>query len=89
MSGPEAKKALEAAGYVVLKRKSHEHTLRELDRARWALESEKALNASTERWAFQQCAEQRRLSDRLNAVVSAAAGLGVSIQAINEALDAA
>lgn len=84
----DARRLLEAAGYVVLRRKSYEHTLRELDRARNRLRFEEESAEGTREWALRAYDEQRRLSGRLTAVVSAAASLGVPIQAINEALAA-
>lgn len=71
---------------VVLARKSYEHLIRTRDRAlqeaMWAQDQIR----STERWARDAFDEQRRLSERLTAVVAAAASLGVSIEAINDAL---
>lgn len=84
-----ARQEVEAAGYVVLKRKSHEHTLRELDRARNAIEWEKRDAEGARQWAREILDEERRLNDRLNAVCMAAAALGVSITDINKALAAA
>ncbi len=78
--------ALGRAGYVVLRRKSHEHTLRELDRARNLLDWEKQASESVRVWAHRALDEQERLSARLNAVCYAATSLGVPIEAINAAL---
>src|SRR5690349_7167039 len=81
-----AKMVLQGEDYVVLRSKSYEHTLRELDRARNRLAFEQESAEHARRWAKQAFAEERRLADRLDRVIAAAASLGVSIQAINEAL---
>lgn len=73
---------------VTLTRKSYDHLLRTRDRALRAAEWEREHREGVERWARRECDEQRRLSDRLTRVVAAAAAQGVSIQAINAALDA-
>lgn len=79
--GPE-----QAAEKVVLARKSYEHLIRTRDRALRAVEWETERRKGTEDWARRECAEQRRLTDRLNEVCYAAAALGVPIQTINDAL---
>lgn len=81
MSGAE-----QAGEKVVLARKSHEHLIRTRDRALREVEYAREEVESTRLWAHQAFAEQRRLQDRLTAVVAAAASLGVSIDAINKAL---
>ena len=72
---------------VTMKRKSYEHLIRTRDRAlnQAAWEQESAEHAR--QWAYDQCAEQRRLAARINAVCYAAAALGVPIDAINRALE--
>lgn len=75
------------ASQVVLARKSYDHLIRTRDRALREAEWEREAAEHARCWALDQCDEQRRLSDRLNRVCFAAASLGVSIQAINAALD--
>lgn len=72
---------------VTLRRKSYDHLLRTRDRALQDADAEREAAEHARHWAYEQCEEQRRLADRLNRVVAAAASLGVSIQAINAALD--
>lgn len=74
---------------VTLARKSYEHLLRTRDRALREAEWAREEASRTNTWALDQCAEQRRLQDRLTRVVAAAASLGVSIDQINAALDGA
>jgi phage baseplate assembly protein gpV len=71
---------------VVLARKSYDHLLRTRDRALREAEWERERTQDHRRWAERSLDEQRRLVDRLNSVCTAAAALGVSIQAINAAL---
>lgn len=72
---------------VTLARKSYEHLIRTRDRALRQAEWERECAEHARAWAGQAFDEQRRLSDRLNAVCFAAASLGVPIQTINEALE--
>lgn len=74
------------ADTVTLARKSHEHLLRTRDRALREADWAREQIASTERCAHEAFDEQRRLQDRLTAVVAAAASLGVPVAAINAAL---
>lgn len=71
---------------VVLARKSYEHLLRTRDRALREVEWRTEQVEETRLWVHQAFDGQRRLQDRLTAVVAAAASLGVPIAAINEAL---
>lgn len=71
---------------ITLKRKSYEHILRTRDRALNELAWEKESAEHARQWAYAQIEETKRMTDRLNAVVAAAAALGVPISAINEAL---
>ena len=73
---------------VVLARKSYDHLIRTRDRALRQAEWERECAEHVRAWAGQAFDEQRRLSDRLTAVVAAAASLGVSLDAINRVLDA-
>lgn len=77
------------ATHVVLARKSYDYLVRTRDRALREAEWERERTLDNRRWAERSLDEQRRLMDRLNAVCTAAASLGVSIQAINAALAAA
>lgn len=74
------------ADEVVLKRRSHQRLLRDLDRLRNENVWLKKDVESAHEWGIRQGEETRRLSDRLNAVVAAAAACGVSITDINDAL---
>lgn len=72
---------------VTLGRKSYDHILRTRDRAlheaEWAREdAERARH-----WASTERDEARRLEDRLCRVIAAAASMGVTIDAINAALE--
>lgn len=71
---------------VVLARRSYDHLIRTRDRALREAEWERDATEHARRWARQVFDEQRRLQDRLTAVVAAAASLGVPIGAINDAL---
>lgn len=72
---------------VTMRRKSYEHLIRTRDRALRQAEWAAKDIEHAHKWAHEAFTEQRRLSDRLDRVVAAAASLGVSIQAINDALN--
>lgn len=78
---------LTLAGYAVVRQRTYDGLRERVSRAEWALESAERQVESVNRWALDSCDESRRLSKRLTAVVASAASLGVSIQAINDALD--
>lgn len=79
---------LSLAGYTVVRQRTYDalHERVRIAECRRDMEAER--RKSVEAWAQREGQEQRRLSDRLNRVCYAAAALGVSIQAINEALEA-
>lgn len=83
-----AKEWLEDRGYIVLKKKSHEHTLRELHRAKAEVVFNESLIDSQRHYQETLHDDSRRLSERLNAVCVAAAAPGVDIVTINQALAA-
>ncbi len=89
---PEEQAAIDLltlAGYAVIRQRSYD-ALRERVRVAEALQQAEAEHRQgTERWAHRECDERRRMTDRLNAVCTAAAALGVPITDINAALDAA
>jgi hypothetical protein len=72
---------------ITMARKSYDHLLRTRDRALNDAKWQREQVEHAHRWAQEAFAEQRRLADRLDRVVAAAASLGVSIQDINAALD--
>lgn len=72
---------------VTLTRKSYDHLVRTRDRALRQAEFAAEQVEHAHRWAEAAHAEQRRLSARLTEVCAAAAALGVSISAINKALE--
>jgi hypothetical protein len=80
---------LTLSGHAVLRQRSYD-ALRERVRVAEVLrESDREQAEHARAWARDQISEQRRLTDRLNAVCTAAAALGVPITDINAALDAA
>jgi hypothetical protein len=72
---------------VTLARKSYEHLIRTRDRALSDAKWQREQVEHAHRWANEAFTEQRRLADRLDRVVAAAASLGVPLDAINAALD--
>jgi hypothetical protein len=72
---------------VTIARKSYDHLLRTRDRALSDAKWQREQVEHAHRWANEAFTEQRRLADRLNRVIAAAASLGVSIQDINAALE--
>lgn len=80
---------LAGTGHVVLRRRSHEALLERARRAETLLHAEVQHAASLREWALANATETRRIADRLNAVVAAAAAQGVTIDAINKTLLAA
>lgn len=83
----EVGESAETDAPVTLARKSYDHLLRTRDRALRQAEWERESAEHARAWAGRAFDEQHRLQDRLTAVVATAASLGVSIQAINAALD--
>jgi len=79
---------LALAGYSVVRQRTYNALCERVRLAECYRDMEIERRESTERWARRECDEQRRLSDRLNAVCYAATALGVPIRAINQALDA-
>lgn len=85
-SEQEAIALLTLAGYTVVRARTYEG-MRERVRVAEVMERHAKEDVDhARRWGGEQCDVQRRLSDRLNAVCFAAAGLGVPIDAINAAL---
>lgn len=78
---------LTLAGFTVLRSRSYD-ALRERVRVAEALQlAAQEARDSCERWAHKCLDEERRLVNRLNAVCTGAAALGVGIAAINACLD--
>lgn len=77
---------LTLAGYAVVRQGTYDNLRKRLDEARWENEWRIRDKEASEAWAHRECEMQRHLADRLNAVIAAAASLGVGIDAINEAL---
>lgn len=70
---------LEAAGYVVHRRKSYDALIERARRAEALLACEVAASKSTRRWAENALDEQRRLSDRLTFVWGIAQAHGATL----------
>lgn len=80
---------LTASGHTVLRTRSYDALRERLRVAEVLQDAEVRQRESTERWARRESDWARRMTDRLNAVCSAAAALGVPITDINAALAAA
>lgn len=80
---------LTLAGYSVVRQRTHDDLLERVRIAKCMEQMEIERRESSERWARRESDEQRRLAARLNEVCYAAASQGVTIQAINAALDGA
>jgi len=78
---------LTLAGYAVVRQRTYDRLKERVALAERVAEWQTEWRASNDRYSEAAYAELRRLADRLTAVAAAAASLGVSIQAINEALD--
>jgi hypothetical protein len=72
---------------VTIARKSYDHLLRTRDRALNDAKWQREMVEHAHRWANEAHTETRRLADRLDRVIAAAASLGVPLDAINAALD--
>lgn len=77
---------LTLAGYTVMRERSYEALRDRVRVAEVMADMERERRESCEQWAHKSLDESRRLADRLNAVCTGAATLGVSITAINAAL---
>lgn len=78
---------LRLVGYAVVRQATYDRLQERVRLAEHRQAYEIERRESSDAWARRECDEQRRLADRLNRVVAAAAALGVSIQDINAALD--
>jgi polynucleotide 5'-kinase involved in rRNA processing len=79
---------LRLAGYAVVRQATYDKLRERVTTARHEVQWQTEWREHSDAWARRECDEQRRLADRLTAVVGAAAAQGVTIQAINEALEA-
>lgn len=77
---------LSANGYAVVRQRTYDRLRERVSIAERLQEWEAERREDTAKWAHEALDEQRRLADRLNRVVAAAAALGVSITDINAAL---
>lgn len=77
---------LRLAGYAVVRQRTYDGLQERVRVAEQMQAWETERREDAQRWASRECDEQRRLADRLNRVVAAAAALGVSITDINAAL---
>ena len=77
---------LTVAGYAVVRQRTYDGLRERVTIAEHERDWSRRDSESAERWAIRESDEMRRLSDRLNRVVAAAAAQGVTIQAINQAL---
>lgn len=87
---PEQQAAIDlltANGYTVVRRRTYERLREAISLAKDQRAWDEQTNEHVRAWALDAFREQRRLADRLDRVVAAAAALGVSIQDINTALD--
>lgn len=80
---------LRLAGYAVVRQSTYDNLRQRIDIAEHRVEWEQDAAEHARAWARDCCREERRLTDRLNEVATAAAAKGVSIDAINEALHTA
>lgn len=78
--------ALTLAGYAVVRQGTYDNLRKRIDQMEWEREWRDRDMEHSRRWAEKCRKEERRIMDRLNDVVAAAAAQGVSIQAINDAL---
>lgn len=85
----EAIETLTLAGHAVVRQRTYDDLLDRVRIAKCVAGMEIERRESAERWAHRCLDEERRLSRRLDEVCTAAASLGVPIQAINNALDEA
>lgn len=76
-----------AMGYAVVRQRTYDRLQERVRVAEVLMEAEKDRREGTAHWAHQALDEQRRLSDRLNDVCTAAAACGVPIRTIQAALD--
>lgn len=87
---PEERAAIDLlrlAGYAVVRQRTYDNLGERVRVAEVMYAYEKDCSEGTRRWADKAFDEQRRLSDRLNEVCFTAASQGVTIQAINDALE--
>lgn len=80
---------LKVAGYTTVRQRTYTDLLERVRVAEIMEAYAKERVVDVQAWAGAAFDEQRRLSNRLNKVCLAAAALGVSIRAINDALDEA
>lgn len=78
---------LTLAGYKVVRERTYSALLERVHLAERRTEWNQELRESSDRWARDCLAEERRLERRLNEVCYAAAALGVDIRTINAALE--
>lgn len=82
----DALRLLEGRGWVVLRRRTYEKQQRRLATAQNEIYFIHRESLASEQWANRSVREAVSARDRLEAVIAAAASLGVSIEAINNAL---
>ena len=82
-STEQAKRLLEANGYVILKAKSYQRAQERQRLAQALWESAQRDRAHTREWAFSIFDEQRRLADRLTFVYGVARSHGASVEELN------
>jgi hypothetical protein len=79
--------ALTLAGYAVVRQRTYDRLKDRVSAAEHTTKWQIEWREHNQQWVEQEFVATRRLYDRLTAIVAAAASLGVSIQAINKALD--